>query len=430
MLKKFSKLLLAFLLIIVTISSLSTCYATDTAVTTSETEGEAVTTSEEETNSTEDEIYSGDLYLFDNDIVMDKLVDGNVFIFGNNVEITGQVNGDLFVFANTVSFDESYVRYTTYACANKVYYNGACNDLYVATNNLEMTYDSYVVRDVKAVSSNAVFLAAIGRDVDLLCNTVNFGEGDDVSVIYGNLRYTANNEVEIPEGVISGGTATYTAPSDLNTNTTSSVTDLLMTFLTFIVTVLVIYAIIKKCTPNFAEKLSNEQLSVLRLLKAFGLGFLTIILFAFIFVILLITRVGLDLALILLTLFILLCLISIPVLTIVITNNLKPAFKIEKTSMFCLILVLVSIVLQGIALIPFVGKILTVIISFTALGLLIDIFLPHKKFTDEEKAALEEAKKQAKEDKEKRKQEKFEAKAVKKQEKLEAKETKKNESKE
>ena len=66
MLKKFSKFLLALLLIIATLSSISFCFATD-AVTISETteNTDAVATSE-----TEEEIHSGDLYLFDNNIVM------------------------------------------------------------------------------------------------------------------------------------------------------------------------------------------------------------------------------------------------------------------------------------------------------------------------------------------------------------------------
>ena len=73
--KKISKLLLTLLLIIVALSSFSVCFAevggeTTKAITTSETEK---TTTTEDTTSTEDEIYNGDLYLFDNDIVMDKL---------------------------------------------------------------------------------------------------------------------------------------------------------------------------------------------------------------------------------------------------------------------------------------------------------------------------------------------------------------------
>lgn len=376
--KKISKLLLTLLLIIVTVSSFSVCFAEvdgeiTKAVTTSENEG---TTTTENTTSTEDEIYNGDLYLFDNNVVMDKLVDGNVFIFGSNVEVTGQVNGNLFVFANTLRFDECYVRYSIFACANSVYYNGACNDLYVASSNLEMTYDSYVVRDVKAAAADVIFKAAVGRDVDLGCNNVNFGEAESTPIIYGNLRYSANSEATIPEGVMGGdGTATYTKPSESNKNTAENAVDILVGFLTCIITVLVIYALAKKFTPKFSEKLSDKKLSVLSILKAFGIGLLATILFAVLFVILLMTAVGVKLAFILALLFAAICLISVPALTIVITNALKPAFKIEKTSMFCLILALVSIVLYGVTLIPFIGVALGFIINILSIGLLLTCLL-------------------------------------------------------
>ena len=427
MLKKFSKILLASLLIVLTISSFSVCYAdidgektksvTEEAVTTSETEE---TTDAATTSESEEEIYEGDLYLFDNNIVMDKLVDGNVFLFGSNVEVTGQVNGNLFVFANKVSFNESYVRYSIFACANSVYYNGACNDLYVSTTDLEMTYDSYVVRDLKALSASSVIKAAVGRDVDLIGTNVNFGEGENIPIIYGDLRYSAIKELEIPEGVITeSGSVTYTSPYAINSeNIVATIIDIAIGFLTAIVTVLAIYIIMKKSAPNFLEKLSVNKLSALKLLKAFGIGLLASIVVLIFFVLLLVTTVGINLAFILALLFIILCIIAVPVLSIKITNALKPTLKIEKTSMFYLILILVSIILYGIGLIPFVGTLLGLVIKLIAIGLLVDIYLPHKELTDEEK----ESKIQAKE---KRKQEKLEAKAAKK----EAKELKKKENK-
>lgn len=421
--KKISKLLLTLLLIIVTISTFSVCFAEVDSNTASETKETATT---EDTTSAENEIHNGDLYLFNNDVVMDKLVDGNVFIFGNNVEITGQINGNLFVFANNLKFNECYVRYSVFACAGSIYYNGACNDLYVASNKLEMTYDSYVVRDVKAVSSDVIFKAAVGRDVDLSCGTVNFGETGSAPIIYGNLRYSANSEATIPEGVMGGsGTSTYTKASESNKNVTESAVDILVGFLTCVVTVLVIYAITKKFAPKFAKNLSNKKLSILQILKSFGLGLLAVILFTVLFVILLITSVGLKLAFILAFLFATICLISVPTLTIVITNVLKHAFKIEKTSMFYLLLVLVSIILYGVTLIPFVGTILSLIISFTSLGMLIDMFIPHKELSDEEKSAIEEAKMQAAANKARRKQEKLDAKKAQKKAKLETKENEK-----
>lgn len=422
--RKISKFLLTLLLITMVTFSFSTCFAevdgevtkaaTNTAVTTSE---DQVTPISEDIEQAQQEIHNGDLYLFDSNIVMDKLVDGNVFIFGNNVEIKGQVNGNLFVCANTLKFNECYIRYSIFACANSIYYNGACNDLYASCSKLEMTYDSYVVRDVKAICADAIFKAAVGRDVDLSCNKVNFGETESAPIIYGNLRYTANSEATIPEGVITdNGSVTYTKPNHTE-NIGEAIVDIVIGFLTCIATALVIYALTKKFTPKFAEKLSNEKLSALNLLKALGLGLLSIIVVILASIILLVTAIGAKLAFILITLFIVLCFVAVPLFAITITNVLKPAFKIEKTSMFYLILALVSIVLYGITLIPVVGGILGFVIKMIAIGLLINMMLPHKELSEDEKKAIADAKEQAKANKEKRKQEKLETKNAKKSEK-------------
>ena len=417
--KKISKLsCILVLLIIFMISSFSVSFATDvdTTNTTNTTTSDSEQATQEDTTS-EGEIYSGDLYLFDNNIVMDKLVDGNAFIFGRDVKITGQVNGNLFVFANTLSFDQCYVKNSIFACANSIYYNGACNDLYVSSNHLEMTYDSYVVRDVKSLSSDVILRAAIGRDVDLICNKVNFGEADNAPVVYGNLRYSANAEATIPEGVIGGeGSITYN-PSATIPHTTTSVASIIVGFLTCIATVLVVYTLGKVLTPKFVEKLSLEKLSALRILKAFGIGLLSFVIVVIAMMILFTIMIGSNLALILLLSFMLLCLVAVPMLTIVITNALKPVLKIEKVSMFYLVLVLVNIILHGITLIPFVGGTLGVIIKLVGIGLFIEMVLPKKELTPEEKATIEEKKKQAKEQKEKRKQEKLAAKETKKKEK-------------
>lgn len=376
--KKISRLLLAVLLIILTVSSFSVCLAeTDVENT------QAVTTTSENDNtpeSSENKIHNGDLYLFNNNVVMDKLVDGNVFIFGNNVEITGQINGNLFVFANKLKLDKCSVRYSIYACANSVYYNGACTDLYVSTNNLEMTYDSYVIRDVKAVASDIILKAAVGRDVDLKCNTVDFGEAENVPIIYGNLRYSAPSETTIPEGVMGSDDSTSTYTKSSNT------INILLGFLSCIITALVIYALTKKLTPNFAEKLSTEKFSAMKLLKSLGLGLALLFIVLILGILLLLSTIGTKLALILIALFTIISLIAVPLLSIVITNALKPVFKTEKTSMFCLILSLITIVLYGLTFIPFVGTILGIIIKLTAMGFLVNMCLPHKKLSDEEKA--------------------------------------------
>ena len=411
MLKKFSKLLF-LLFVVLTIISFSACYATD-----------AVTTSETETQTTDstatDNIHYGDLYLIGTDIALDKIVYGNVYIIGNTVEFTGQIDGNLFVLANTLKLDDilnngGYVKGSIYACANSIYFNGACTYLYAMTSNIEMTYNSCVIRDANIGCLNANIKAAIGRHMDLDCINVKFGEGENIPLFHGTLDYSSFVKPEIPEGIVTESIEeqiTYTSPFSY------SLVSILVGIASTIITVLALYFILNKVTPNFVEKLNNKKLSALNLLKAFGIGLATILSVAIVSLLLLITVVGSKLGIILALLFAVLCFISVPALSIAITKALKPVLKIEKTLIFLLVLSAVSIVLYGLTLIPFAGIILNLIIKVTAIGLIIYNYLPHKELTDEEKAAKAEAKQLKKEEKEKRKQEKLEAKAAKKAEK-------------
>lgn len=411
MLKKFSKLLI-LLLVVLTICSFSSCFATD-AVVTSETESQA-----EDTTST-DNIHYGDLYLVGNDIVLDKIVYGSVFIIGNTVEVIGQIENDLYVIANTLKIDASVtngglVQGKIYALANSIDFNGACSYLYTICNNIDMTYYSYVVGNAKIASSKATILSAIGRDLELLCNKANFGEANNIAAIYGNLTYASLNDIEIPEGIVSKD---ITHKRFISTLHNYSFKNIIVAIISATVTVLALYFILNKFTLCFVEKLNNKKLSAFNLLKAFGIGLATILLTALASLLLLITVVGAKLGIILALVFVVLCFVSVPALSIAIAKALKPVLKIEKTVIFLLILSAVSIALYGLTLIPFAGIILNLIIKVTAIGLIVYNYLPHKELSDEEKAKKAEAKKLKKEEKQKRKQEKLEAKAAKKAEK-------------
>lgn len=421
MLKKFSKLLF-LLLVILTVSSFSFSYATD-AVTTSETDTDTIDMS----TNTDDNIHYGDLYLIGNNINMDKIVYGSVFIIGNTVEVTGQIENDLYVIANTLNIDSSIsngglIQGKIYALAGSINYNGACSYLNSISNNITMTYNSYVIGNAKIASSNATIESAIGRDLELLCNTANFGKDNYFAAIYGNLTYAANNNIEIPEGIVTKDINHKSLISCLHNY---NIKNIIINIIGSIFTVLVLYFILNKFNKNFIETVSNKKLSFINLLKAFGIGLASVVIVALISLLLLVTAIGVKLAIILVLLYSLLCFISIPTLSIVITKTLKPTLKLKKTLVFLLVLSLVSVVLYGLTLIPFAGIILNLIINITAIGLIILNYLPHKEITDEEKAKKVETKKLAKEKKEERKQEKTKNKMDKKQNKLETKNTEK-----
>lgn len=336
-------------------------------------------TNEEETVQGEE--VSGDLYLFENDITMDKLVDGNVFIFGKNVTLTGQINGNLFVFADSVKFEGAFVRASAFVCAKNVYYNGYANDLYVATDKLEMTYDSYVIRDVKAVSSEAIIKAAIGRDLDLSTNKVDFGTGanstaeansesedstldEEVPIIYGNLRYSANNELSLKEGIVEGEVTYH--KEKLSTN---SVLDIILNFAIAIVTVIVISLLLNKFASKFVDTLESAQWK--KALIALGVGLVTLITIGIISVLLMLIKVGAILGFILLAILLLLCLLAAPIVAIFATEKLYTLLKLDNKILQYVILAVVAIIISALKLIPYVGIIISVLIKSLGIGLIL-----------------------------------------------------------
>ena len=399
MLKKNFKLLAILLVVLTVISSFSICFADE------ETSAETATTQSSEA-ATEDaqnqEVHNGDLYLFDTNVKMDKLVDGNVYIMGNNVEITGQINGNLFVCANSVKFDNSYVRYSIYVCAKDIYYNGACNDLYAASTKLEMTYESYVIRDVKAVSSNTILKAAVGRDVDLETGSLNLGEENQTPIIYGNFRYSANEEQNISEGMVEGEvTYNANAAKDSSKSIGDQIKTIIITFLSVIATAVVLYLLLSKLTPNFVSDLASN-ITVGSIVKTCLKGLAILAAGFIIAILLLITEVGVKLGFMVILSLVLIGLFATPIATIYITNAIKPVLKIEKPILYFVVLGLVAVILQGITYIPFVGGIISIIVFLLGFGSIVSIVWKSKQLSEEEKQekiAKKEAKKALKEEK-------------------------------
>lgn len=382
MLKKFSKLLLISLLIFALVSNFSMCLAdnNDVAEISDTSESNPVETSESDETSTTDETsveedtdHYGDLYLCDTNVVIDNIVYGNVYVIANTVKITGQIEGNLFVLTNSLTLDSSVsndglVGGSIFACANSIYYNGASTYLYALCNNLEMTYDSYVVRDAKISAKEATIKAAIGRNINISSNKLNFGEGEDIPLIYGNLTYSSNANVEIPDGIVTGTVEENVIQKNSNSFFNYSISSIIIGILTAIITVLALYFLLNKVVSNFIEKVTNYKLSVINILKSLAIGLVITIAVVLISILLFVTVIGAKLGFILVFTFIVLCLVAAPILSIAISNVLKTVLKIEKNSMFILVLCLVSVILYGISLIPFAGAILSFIINMIAIG--------------------------------------------------------------
>ena len=153
------------------------------------------------------EIKSGDQYLIGDSVVVDSVIDGNLYVIGNDVTVKSQVIGNVFVMANKVTIDnQGYITGSLYALGNDVEITGVVYDVYTSANNT--TISGYVYRDVRSVSNNFSIYGTIGRDAYITANNIAFSkENDNESsngAIMGNLDYTANSELKLPENTVNG----------------------------------------------------------------------------------------------------------------------------------------------------------------------------------------------------------------------------------
>lgn len=393
MLKKKTKFILILLAAFLIVSTVS--FATDEGIMPiSETAEEKTIEPRDnetpnETNETQtaeqSEIHNGDLYLFDNDIVMDQLVDGNVFIFGNNVKVTGKVNGSLYVCANNVTFDkDSYILQSIYACANTIKFDGiAYYDLYASCRQLDMSADSFVQRDLRVVADTLNFSSGVGRNAFVYVNTFNFMKESD-AIVYGDLTYTASRELELSQELVQGNIS-YKPDMENEQNSVSEVIlDKAIELCSSLLYVAIVFVLAILLAPKFMEKAST-YITPATSAKSFGIGILATIMAVVISLVLLFSVIGIPVSFAIIALLVLLLSIATAVTSICITYRLKEKFAYSKDCLTYLTLAGVVIVIWVLKLIPYVGWVISFVVKMIGLGIIIYYLLTKSKSNKEEK---------------------------------------------
>lgn len=378
MLKNKLKMVVLLLVSIILISTFSFATSDNTVLTTevvnaNNTVDTTNTISEGETTTTEEqtpEIYNGDLYLFDNDVVMDQYVDGNVFIMGQNIKITGRVNGSLFAFGNNVTIDEnSYIVQSIYVCANEITLNGAANDLYAVCSKIDMSYDAFIIRDLRVLAETFNFNGGVGRNAFVKANNFNFVTTTDAAaIVYGNLTYSASQELSLAEGLVQGN-VNYSKYEVAEEPVQNIILDKVINFGNALLYTVVIFLLAIWLAPKFVENASSfiGTKSVL----AFGIGALACVVAILLSFALLFSYIGVPLAFAIFTLFALIVSISFAITTTCVTYKVKEQFKFDKKYLTYITLVIVTAILWALKQIPYVGWIISMIITLVGFGTVI-----------------------------------------------------------
>ena len=398
-----TKVLLSLFLIITLISTFSFAENETTAETTTNTE---VTTTEEsnttnevdttstdntvdsvtsEDNSNQKDVHEGDLYLTGEDVTMDKLVNGNVYIMANNVTVTGQVAGNLFILANKATFTDAYIESSVYLCANEVNFKAVASDLYACCNTLEIPTDYGVYRDLKCYSNSLTLLGIIGRDVECNVASLNLEKDGAKANIYGNLNYSSAKEIQVPDGAVQGETK-YTQIAK-NEND-SKISDYIIGAASAVVFTLVVYGLALLFSKNSIEKCT--KIASKKILPAFGIGLLALIVVPIVSFLLLISVVGVSVSLVLLLFYGLLLTISVSTLVISLANIIAEKMKISNAWLKALCVAIVSLLAYVLEVIPY-GIILRILFITFGFGILImNMFFKNINFEKKEKTKKSE----------------------------------------
>ena len=331
----------------------------------------------------------GDVYLAGDDITIDYIVDGNLFVVAKTVTINSQIGGDAFICAGTINIGEQgYIFSNLFACAESINISGVVYDVYAMAN--DVTIDGYIYRDIRVGTNSLNLNGTVGRNAFVDANEINFAQLTEEEIILssqgiinGDLNYTSSKEVSIPEGAVAG-TTNFTEKAV--TVDSTSLQDYILELGIFVATVAIIWLLCLWLTPKVFntrnELLSKRWLPIL-LIVVFAP--ILIILLCIIFVLLLILEITSKIALICLGLFLLLLAISSSIAVISINNIICNKLKIEKTIVKFGTLVASSIVIWLLTIIPYVGGLISFILTMFGLGIIIISIIPTNTKKKEEK---------------------------------------------
>ncbi len=354
------KIVLLFLVTILLLTPI--CIATNEGI---EPRTDGVEDSTEENGT----YIASDVYKFNDTVLIDNIVDGNAFAFGKNITITGEIGGDLFAFGNNITIaEEAYIHGSIFAFAQNITMEGVCYDLYAVSGSFTLDDNAVVARDIRLGADNVYINGQIKRDAYLATSNLVFPE-NATELITGNLNYSSDRQFSIPEGAVGGETK-----FDEVTPIEPSAADLAISYINSVLTAVLYSLAVVLFTiwlaPKFKEKAGTilKKKSVL----SFGVGLLaSIILIIGAFALLIITgglAIGVSLAVI--VTYILALTISKTVFGMACSKLILDKLNKQNSNiLFVISTALVVLVVSLIGIIPYVGGIVTFIITMLGFGI-------------------------------------------------------------
>ena len=314
-------------------------------------------------------IKEGDEYLFQQNVTIDAPIDGNLFIMANTVTINSQVGGDAFICANTINIEEDgYILSNLFACSNIIDIKGSVYNIYSIGDTL--TIDGFVYRDIKTVCNTFNINGMIGRNVFANCSYINFKEKPDTEntpsitsygTIQGDLNYSSDEEISIPEGAVSGETHFSSLKN------TFDISNYMYSLGAILVSAIVIWLIGLWISPKLLHNVSYP-ITLRKALQIIGLGIIVPIVITLLSVIILLIPITSQLTILLLCILAILFFISTSVAIININTMICNKLKITQNLYKLGFLIVTTIIYWLLTLIPYVGMVIYLIAIIWGIG--------------------------------------------------------------
>lgn len=323
---------------------------------------------------------NGDLYVCANKIVLgqNSIVYGNIFAIGNDMDLNCQVGGDLY--ANTKNFDMKYygfIRRDLHLNSQNASINGyVYRNSFISSDNIIL--DDKFINEENFNVENAnklTFSGEVKGNASINCKEITFDTNKSNCIIKGNLNYSSKEQLNLEDGVVLKEINYSEYKSFKTNNILSNIWNYILNLLTSLACAYVIYLLLSKVTPNFADKLAD--LTWISLLKALGIGLGFLILIPILSILLLISNVGSILGLIVLLIYIILVIIAKPIFIISIATFAKNRIS-DKLNIYLYILG-ITLILSLIYLIPYLVFVISMLASLIGLGIVAKNLLPSKK---------------------------------------------------
>ena len=387
MLKNKTKII-AFLLVLILAITSSFVYAdnetsseNDIALISDTSETKPVETNVENTVSTnetsKDSYKNSDVYLMGDNVTIDYVVDGNLFVMADTVTINSKIGGDAFIMAKTINVgDQAYIFSNLFAMADSIDIKGVVYDVYALAQNFTVS-NGYIYRDAKLSCNTININGTIGRNAFVSCSNINFNtDENDKGIIYGDLTYSTPSELSFDKNIVNGN-VTYKAPK---VSPEKSVREIVASYISdlgaFLAFVIIIWLVCLWLAPKFLN--DTNKFVGKKTLNVLGTGLLTLIAVPIACIILLLLQLTAGISLLTVAIYILALIVAKSIFTIVANNYLCSKLNINKNTGIFGMLIVSGVIVWVISELPYVGGIVSFIISVLGLGVLVSAILPKK----------------------------------------------------